>query len=1048
MTGFPLSAGQEGIWAFERLFPGTAVFHATALVEVHGPLAVDRLRAALDAVVERHAQLRATVATVDGEPRQAVAPDLRVALPVDDLEDADDVEDVDDRAREAARAPFDLERGPLVRARLLRLAPERHRLLVAAHHLVADGWSLGVLLRDLFERYDGAPSPPAPAPDYADFVREERTWLSGQEAADQLAYWAGRLADLPAASLPPDRPRPAAPTFATAPLHFCVPRAVAERLHRLRREEHASPVMVLLAGLHLLLRRLLGADVPVGLAVANRVGGWEDLVGTCASVVVPRPPPARTFRELVRGARERALEAYGRQRVPLETVLRRLRLPLDPGRPPLVQVALTTASLDLPRCPRTGLVLERGPLDFPAGRFDLTLRVQRMGAEIEGALDWRTEVFDPATARRLLGHLLALLASASAEPDRELAGLPVLRPDERRALVAGAAGPPAGPEPPPVHEAFAAWARRDPDRPALTFAGGALDYAGLAAEVRRLAARLRARGVGRGSVVATCLPRGPELVVSVLAVLEAGGAYLALDPAHPRPRLELLLADAGARLLLTPADADERLAGLPAERCAVELGSGTAEAAPEAGPRAGPGDLAYVVYTSGSTGRPKGVEVEHRALAHLIAAFGAGMAGERMLQVTSPAFDVFALEVFSALATGARLDLLSDADAASPAAVAAAFEAHATTAIATTPALLGLLPAPDAGPAPATVVVGGEALPWELAERWAEGRRLLNVYGPTEATVLVTAHEVAPGERSRRPTAFAPIGRPIPGCRVHVLGPDLEPVPPGAVGQLCIGGPTVARGYRGRPDLTAASFAPDPHAGEAGARLYLTGDLGRRLADGELEFVGRLDDQVKVRGFRVEPGEARAALLGHPAVRDAAVVAVPGAGLVAHVAAAEPVAAGELRRFLLERLPRHLVPDGFSLYDRLPLTATGKVDTRALRAPAAAAPAEPAAPTSDLEARLAAILGDVLGVDAVGVETPFFDLGATSLHLVRAHDRIVREVGPGLRLVDLLEHQDVRALARAIAGRPAPAEPGAAAAGRRRGREDRLERRLRARGRG
>ncbi|HEV2734290.1 MAG TPA: amino acid adenylation domain-containing protein, partial [Longimicrobiaceae bacterium] len=1067
----PLSFAQQRLWFVEQLAPGTPAYNVPALVRLSGALDAEALRRSLEEVVRRHEGIRTRFTLAGGEPVQAVAPAGPLALAVEEVAG-------DEEARRAfaeeARRPFDLAGEALFRFRLLRAAPDEHVLLIVVHHVVADGWSMGILFRELAALYPafaaGRPGPlPEPALQYADFAVWQRGWMRGEVLDRQLAFWRERLAGAPPVlDLPTDFPRPAAQSFRGGVHRFVLPAALAGRLHALARREGATPFMALLAAFQALLARYARQDeVVVGSPIAGRTR--VEVEGTIGNFVNALPLRADladdpSFRALLGRVREATLGAYQHQDVPLERVVEELRISRDLARNPLFQTVFVLQNAPMERADLPGVTLRLELGDTGTAKFDLTLTLEETEEGLRGRLEYATDLFSTETAVRFAGHYGVLLAAIAADPDAPLSTLPVLTPEERRALTA----PPVRPSPrveTTLHGRFAETAARFPDAVAVTFGGESLTYAELAVRAGRLAADLRARGVGPESLVGLCMERGIGLVVGILGILEAGGAYVPLDPALPADRLAFLLADSGVRTVV----AEERTRGVLPEFGGEVVAWDPAPSPPAplsaASGRKGENDivedegalshsrtfalshsrLAYVIYTSGSTGKPKGVPVTHANVARLFDAtddrFGFG-ADDVWTLFHSYAFDFSVWEIWGALLHGGRLVVVPHEVSRSPEAFLGLLRREGVTVLNQTPsAFYGLVRADEAasdgaGLALRYVVFGGEALdlpalrPW--MERHGEERpRLVNMYGITETTVHVTHREVTradvDGARGSR------VGAAIPDLAVYLLDARGEPVPAGVPGEMYVGGAGVARGYLGRPGLTAERFVPDPFSGGAGARLYRSGDLARLRPGGDLEYLGRTDQQVKVRGFRIEPGEVEAALAALPEVRECLVTALGDAsgerrlvGYVVPAAGAAPTVES-LRDGLLGRLPEYMVPAAFVLLDRFPLTANGKTDRRALPAPDAVRPelgGEFVEPRTDAERALARVWGEVLGVGRVGARDNFFALGGDSIRSIRVVAR-AREEGLEIALPLLFRHQTVEALAAAVAGEAVAARPAA-----------------------
>ncbi|MFU8872798.1 amino acid adenylation domain-containing protein [Micromonospora sp. SL4-19] len=1041
----PLSSAQLRLWYLDQTVPDRAAYLLPLAYRLVGPLDTAALRDALTELVRRHETLRTTFTDDGGEPAQVVAAPAPVDLPVVDrtaVDPGDRAADVEARLAAEAATPIDLAAGPL-RAHLLAYAPAEHVLLLTLHHVVADEWSLTVLHRELAEAYaahrDGRPVdlPELPV-QYADYALWQRDWLAGPECATQLGYWRQALRDAPAVlDLPTDRPRPVVPSSAGRTLTRRV--AVApEAVRALARRLETTPYVVLLAAFHTLLSRWTGQrDVVVGAAVANR--GRTELEGLIGFLVNTVPIRAElrgdaTFAAAVAGVRAATLDAHTHQDLPFERMVEALRPQRRPDHNPLFQVMFLHAdsAADVLRLPDLAVTTLRPAAG--TAKFDLTLAVRDDADALEVLVEYRTDLFDDDTMARLAGHYETLLAGAVAAPDTPLAALPLLTGDELRQLdtwndttVADAAAT--------VPEVFAARVRATPDAVAVVDPVRSLTYRDLDGRADTLAATLRAAGVRRGDLVALCLPRGAELAVALLAVLKAGAAYVPLDPDHPPARLRLIAADARAAVVITTAALRDRV---PAATVVEVDGVWEAPVVPPAPVPVGPEDLAYVIHTSGSTGRPKGVMVTHRGVVNY--ARWAGRAyrigvGDRAPVHSSVAFDLTVTSLLVPLLAGGTAELLPTADGVAGLGEALRHADRPYGLVKITPAHLEIVAGQltPAGAAGRTdlFVIGGENLLAEKIAVWREhapGTRLVNEYGPTETVVGCATYEVDVDTAAAGPV---PIGRPIDNTRLYVLDAHLRQVPVGATGELYVGGGGVARGYLGRPDLTAERFLPDPYAAP-GARMYRTGDLARRRLDGTLEFLGRRDGQVKLHGYRIELGEVEAALTGRTGVAAAAVLLRedrPGDRRLVGYVVPEPggtVEPATLRAALLAELPEHLVPSALVVLDRLPLTGNGKVDTAALPPPATTVAAEAAPPAGPLAQRIAAVWRDVLGVERVGPHDNFFDLGGHSMLLLRVHRALRDVVGDRVTVTDLFRHPTVHALA-AYLERAADAPPGAPA---------------------
>ncbi|MEU6124743.1 amino acid adenylation domain-containing protein, partial [Streptomyces sp. NPDC047123] len=956
----PLSFAQQRLWFLRQVGGVGSTYNMPLALRLRGDLDRDALRAALGDVVGRHESLRTVFPDVDGEARQQVLDTWDVPLPVT----ATDERELTALLDTAARTGFDLAREIPVRAALFALGPREHVLALVLHHIAGDEWSMAPLARDLGDAYaarlDGAAPAWEPLPvQYGDYALWQRELLgdddeAGSPARQQLDFWRSALAGLPEElALPADRPRPAVPGSAGAALPVRVDAALHRALTALAGERRATLHMVLQAGLAALLSRLgAGTDIPVGSPVAGRTDeALDDLVGFFVNTLVLRTDTSGNpgFGELVDRVRATDLAAYAHQDLPFERLVEALNPARVPGRQPLVQILLALQNTPASAMTLPGLTVDHHGVHPGGSKFDLSLSLTETRdadgapAGLDGFVEFSTDLFDADTVERLVARLLRLLADAAAAPGRRIGDFDLLTAAEHAALTDGeghgegdatcAALPDAT-----LPELFAAQVARAPEAPAVVFEDTTLSYADLDARANRLARLLTGRGIGPEDTVALMLPRTAELPVAVLAVLKAGAAYLPVDPAYPADRIAYMLGDASPALTLTTSGLASALppgtahlaldtadvSGLPAHDVTdAERRTPLRRTHP-----------AYVIYTSGSTGRPKGVVVTHTGVPGLLETRSTWRLGpgDRVLQFASFSFDAAFWEISMALLSGAAL-VLAPADRLRPGApLAGLAAAQGITHTLLPPSVLDVL-APDDLPSVRTLLVGGEASSGELVSRWSAGRTMLNAYGPTEITVCGTLSGPLSG------TARPAIGSSVPGMRAHVLDAWLRPVPAGVTGELYLAGAGVARGYLGRPGLTAERFVACPF-GAPGERMYRTGDLVRRTADGELEYLGRADDQVKIRGLRVELGEIESALTARPAVARATVLVRedrPGdKRLVAYVVPAEPdrgVDHARLRADVAGSLPAYMVPAAFVTLDALPLTPNGKLDRRALPAP-------------------------------------------------------------------------------------------------------------------
>jgi aspartate racemase len=1035
-TTAPLSFAQQQLWLHAQLAPDLPLYSEPVTIHHAGGLDVRAVERSLAEIIRRHEAWRTTFSVVDGELRQVIHSPPAIALPTVDLRGLPPAAREGEALRiatEDALRPFDLERGPLARGTVVRLADDEHRLFLTLHHIIFDGVALyRVFLPELAALYEafaaGRPSPLAePLIQYADFARWQRESQPGSETwTRQLAYWRRSLAGAPMLALPTDRPRPAVQSFRGAMETLAFSKTTTEALRALSARERATLYMTMLAAFTALLHRYSGQeDLVVGTVTAGRKRPEvEQLLGYFLNPLALRIDGCGdpTFRELLARVRDVALDALANDDVPFEHVVNALQPQRERDRNPLFQV-LFSLEPPLPPLP-SSWKLTQLDVETATAKFDLYLELDDRPEGVIGRFLYRTDLFEPATIVRMVGHFHSLVDAIVADPDRRLSALPLLTSAERRQLLVDWNGTAtAYPGDATVHAVFETQVARAPDAVALLSGEEAVTYGELNARADRLARRLRALGVGPDVLVGVCLERSIELVVAFLGILKAGGAYLPLDPSYPAHRLGFMVDDAQAAVVLTRA----ALRSVVGEGSAAVLLIDDAGAVPPApgGPPAtgaGPDHLAYAMFTSGSTGRPKGVAIQHRGILRLV--FGqtyARLDATRTLLWTSAiSFDVSTFELWGALLHGARC-VLFPAAVPTPATLAVLIRRHHVTTAWLTGSLFNTVidEAPEALAGVEELLVGGEALSPSHVRRAYQhlpGVTIVNGYGPTECTTFACCYRL-PGPPDPE-AATVPIGRPIANTQAYVLDRHGNPAPIGVVGELYMGGAGLARGYVNRPELTAQRFVPHPFDATPGARLYRSGDLVRWRADGLLDFLGRVDDQVKIRGFRIEPGEIEHVLASHPGVRDVAVVArdtAAGRMLVGYVVprGSGRVSATELRRHLAEHVPAHMIPSGFVTLGALPLTPNGKVDRRALPAPDGPSRKDGVTPRDPVEAGLVAIWEGLLG-QTVRVTDDFFELGGHSLLAVRLVQRIEETFGCTLPLAALHAHPTVEALAQAL----------------------------------
>ena len=1006
----PLSFAQQRLWFLQQLEPESTAYNLPLAVRLSGDLDRTALQHSLSEIVRRHEALRTTFATADGEPVQVIHPAVEVWLPLIDLSCLP----ADEREREAERLSveeaghvFSLERGPLLRARLVKLGEPEHVVLLTMHHIVSDGWSMGVLIKEVASLYaaysrGGESELEELGIQYADYAAWQRDWLQGDVLDAELRYWREQLADAPAVlELPTDRPRPATPSHRGARQTFVVPTGLTASLKELSRREGVTMFMLLLAGFQVLLSRSSGQEeIVVGSPIANRNRSeTEGLIGFFVNTLALRTRVAAeaSFSEVLGRVREVCLGGYAHQDVPFEKLVEELEPERSLSHTPLFQVMMVLqnapqGSLELP-----GLELRGFGREGHTTKFDLTLSMVEGTSGLSGTLSYRTDLFDAATIERMAAHFQTLLAGIVADPRQRVADLPLLTAEERQQILIEwneTARDYARES--CVQELFEEQVERTPEGLAVACEESQLSFAELNGRANQLARYLRKLGVGPEARVGILLERSVEMIVALFGILKAGGAYVPLDPTNPRERLTFMLADAGAKILLT----QQRFVGQMPEDAFkavcldVEWETITRESDANLKTKVDAENLAYVIYTSGSTGQPKGAMIRHSAVINLTTALKHAIYDDQpsplRVSLNAPlAFDASVKQVVQLL-SGHCLDIVPEDLRRDGGALLSHLKARGVAAIDATPTQLRMLMSEgleDAANSPLSLaLVGGEALDEPLWKAMGESRRTsyYNVYGPTECTVDATACEVT-GSLSV-PT----IGRPLSNITVYVLDKRLQPVPVGVTGELHIGGAGLARGYHERPDLTAEKFIPHPYADEPGARLYRTGDLARYLADGQIEYVGRLDHQLKVRGFRIEAGEVEAALAGHERVRECLVVTSADATgqarlvayMVADAAAEQTPSRSELQAYLKERLPEYMIPSVFVWLLEMPLTRNGKIDRNALPAPDGQDDAHEkssAVARTPIEEMLVGIWSQVLGVEQVGVQSNFFELGGHSL---------------------------------------------------------------------
>ncbi|HEY0605695.1 MAG TPA: amino acid adenylation domain-containing protein, partial [Herpetosiphonaceae bacterium] len=1071
-TPLPLSFAQQRLWFIDQLQPDSIAYNVPLAFRLTGALDLPALERSVNTIVARHEALRTTFPTEAGQPSQVIAPALSVPLQLIDLQQHP-VAERESIARQLitaeARTRFDLAHGPLLRTTLLRLDPQQHVLVLSLHHIVSDGWSMSVFMRELSALYDAALRGEPDAHDlptlpiqYADYAAWQQEWLRAAPIVAQLDYWKQQLADVPVLNLPTDRPRPALPSNEGGRQPFTLPDSVSQALIALSRREGVTPFMTLLAAWQVLLSRYSNqTDITVGIPSANRTRAeTEGLIGYFVNTQVVRTDLSGnpTFREVLGQVRAVVLQAFAHQDVPFEQVVDAVQPVRDLSHNPLFQVMFALQNAPMAPLRLTNVAIQTLEVAYGTAKFDLSLDLLETESGLAGALEYSKDLFDAPTIRRLVEHFATLLAGIATNPEQRIAGLPLLSAAERSQVLT-AWNPPATayPRDRVVHDLVAAHAAQTPDAIAVVFGDEHCTYGELNARANQLAHHLQALGVDVGTPVGICLERSLPFVVGVLAILKAGGAYVPLDPSYPSERIQFMLEDTAAPVVITTAVLAPTLPTHDGQLICLDTDAAMLAAQPITNPvsQVTGEDLAYLIYTSGSTGQPKGIGIPHRAIMRLVCDtnYVQLTREDNIALVSNISFDAATFELWGALIHGARLIGVPREVALSPQALAAHIRQQRIDTMFLTTALFNQIAreAPDAFATMREVMFGGEASdPRAVAEVLAAGgpQRLLHVYGPTESTTFASWYEVTevpPGA----PTI--PIGYSLANTQLYVLDAALQPVPVGVPGELYIGGDGLAHGYLNRPALTAERFVPDPFGAVSGGRLYRTGDLVRYGADGAIAFVGRIDQQVKLRGFRIELGEIESALSQHPAVGEVVVVVredLPGVKrLVAYVTEEqknketkeqenqEPgtknqgddsdgsrflvLGSSDLRNFLQSKLPEYMVPSAFVVLPALPLTPNGKINRAALPAPEPSRTIDDtyAAPETAAETTLARIWAEVLHLQRVGIHDNFFALGGDSILSIQI---VARANQAGLRLspTQLFQHQTIATLAAVADTRP------------------------------
>lgn len=1034
-----MSFAQQRLWFFDQLAPGTPLYNVPSANRLQFPVDQEALLRTLNEIVRRHESLRTTFGTRNGSPVQIIHSELLLDLSVEDLQSVPEGERESEALRlatEEGQTPFNLRTGPLIRSRLLRLGEQDYLFLITLHHIVSDGWSMGLFFKELNSIYaEFVMGRPSPLPDlqiqYADFAEWQRKSLQGEVLEKQLTYWKSRLSGLARLELPADRGRPAVTSFRGADLALHIDEELVTSLRKLSADHNATLFMTVLSAFQLLLHRYTGQDdIAVGSPVANRNRAEiEGLIGFFVNSLVMRTSFAGdpSFSELLGRVKEAAVEAYANQDLPFEMLVDELRPERDLSRNPLFEVMFQL--ITVPSDPgATSTPSPAARLALGTAIFDLNFNLfETEGKGISGVIEYSTDLFNADRITRMAGHFRMLLEGIASNPLRKISEVPILTPSERRQILTrwnatqitflrGQT----------VIQIFESWAVKQPNAPAVCFQETLLSYSELNRKVNQLAHHLLGQGVTRGDTVAVCLERSIDFVVACVAALKTGAAYLPFDPGLPGSRLTFLVEDSQAAAIITTTNFADTFNRMAAKLVFLDTDA-EAVARQDAGNPAIPlrsEDLAYVIYTSGSTGQPKGTEIQHGSLANLVHWHVRNFKitpRDREALLTGLGFDGAVCDLWSTLGAGASLQIAEDEVRYSPKTLSQWLSHYKVTiCFVPAPILEMVLEGPwEPGCSLRALMTGGDKV--HRGVRAGLPFSVFNMYGPTEYSVIATHAQIP---ENREDGVAPPIGRPIANTEVYVVDSHGQVLPVGVPGELWISGAGLARGYRNREEMTKERFVPHPV--KAGKLAYRTGDLVRYRADGLLEFIGRLDRQVKVRGFRIEPEEIEATIAGMPGVKSCAVTVLEEAGgekrLVAYVVPdQEKFELATLREWLREKIPAYMVPADFAVVEKLPLTANGKVDLAALPPPSGRERQEYVPPQNQLELKIAGIWQEELKIAKVGIDENFFDLGGNSLTLVRIHSRLCEgDSEIKASVIDLFRHPTIRALAQFLRSKQQP----------------------------
>lgn len=1026
---FPASFAQQRLWFLNQLAPDNPFYNVSAAIQLTGKLNLSALEQSFNEIVRRHESLRTTFALLEGQVVQVISPELTLAvnaIALQHLPPSPRDQEAQQLATLAAAEPFDLTTGPLLRVSVLQLSELESILLLNFHHIVADGWSIGILLGELGALYTAfAHQQPSPLPDlplqYADFAEWQHQWLQGELLETQLSYWQQQLQHLSPLNLPSDRPRPPIPSYRGGQQQFALSPALTASIKQLSQQTETTLFMTLLAAFKTLLYRYTGqTDIAVGSPIANRNRQEiEGLIGFFVNSLVLRTDLSEnpTFLELLTQVKSVAFAAYAHQDLPFEKLVEELHPQRDLSQNPLFQVSFSLQNTPSNALELPGLTLSLLEWDIAKAKLDLEINLWEEADQIKGQVIYSTDLFESSTITRWMGHFQTLLSEIVTDPHQSISELQILTPVERECLLFEFNSPtyPPLPQPllqyPSVLHLFEEIVRRSPHHTALVAAEQSLTYNDLHRQSNQIARYLQQLGVKPEVLVGLCLPPSIEAVACILGILKAGGVYLYCDPTYPPERLQFILADAEVSLLLTrspfvPSQTSPQVSILDLEQHQEAIAQQSPE--PLTYPIT-PNHLAYVLYTSGSTGKPKGVLIEHRGLFNLIRAqhqiFKVDK-NSRILQFASLSFDASIFEVVLAFSTGATLYLADKESRYGGTALMTFLKEFAITHASLTPAVLATLP-PGQLPALHTLISAGESCSPGLAKPWVNTCHFFNAYGPTESTVWATFAEIT--DLTQNP----PIGRPIPNTQVYLLDANLQPVPIGMTGEIYIAGEGIARGYLNRQQLTSERFITHALTPEKTVRLYKTGDLARYRPDGNLEFIGRIDHQVKIRGYRIELGEIEAIITPYFNIKQARVLATDRGQLVAYIVpnGNQPINRSELQSFLAKTLPGYMIPQEVIVLDSLPLTDRGKLDRTQLPSPKTPTPGQFIPPSNPSEAALAQIWATLLKCDRISMNDNFFDLGGDSLLAVRLLTQINQQFQQQLPVSALFLNPTLQGLA-------------------------------------